>query len=48
MTDGGNPLLEGLQLRRRPEPCAVVIFGVQHFEFLEQKVREDVEERDTP
>jgi glucose-6-phosphate 1-dehydrogenase len=22
-----NPLLEGLQLRRRPEPCAVVIFG---------------------
>jgi glucose-6-phosphate 1-dehydrogenase len=22
-----NPLLEGLQLRRRPEPCTVVIFG---------------------
>ena len=22
-----NPLLEGLQLRRRPEPCVVVIFG---------------------
>ena len=22
-----NPLLEGLQLRRRPEPCALVIFG---------------------
>ncbi len=22
-----NPLLEGLQLRRRPEPCAIVIFG---------------------
>ena len=22
-----NPLLEGLQLRRRPEACAVVIFG---------------------
>jgi glucose-6-phosphate 1-dehydrogenase len=22
-----NPLLEGLKLRRRPEPCAVVIFG---------------------
>jgi glucose-6-phosphate 1-dehydrogenase len=25
--DAANPLLEGLQLRRRPEPCAVVIFG---------------------
>ena len=25
--DDANPLLEGLQLRRRPEPCAVVIFG---------------------
>jgi glucose-6-phosphate 1-dehydrogenase len=22
-----NPLLEGLQIRRRPEPCALVIFG---------------------
>jgi glucose-6-phosphate 1-dehydrogenase len=22
-----NPLLEGLQLRRRPEPCTIVIFG---------------------
>jgi glucose-6-phosphate 1-dehydrogenase len=22
-----NPLLDGLQLRRRPEPCAIVIFG---------------------
>ncbi|HZT84082.1 MAG TPA: glucose-6-phosphate dehydrogenase, partial [Gaiellaceae bacterium] len=22
-----NPLLEGLQVRRRPEPCAVVIYG---------------------
>ena len=22
-----NPLLEGLKLRRRPEPCALVIFG---------------------
>jgi len=22
-----NPLLEGLPLRRRPEPCALVIFG---------------------
>ena len=22
-----NPLLEGLQLRRRPEPCVVVIYG---------------------
>src|SRR5918992_1392568 len=22
-----NPLLEGLRLRRTPEPCAVVIFG---------------------
>ena len=22
-----NPLLEGLQLSRRPEPCAMVIFG---------------------
>jgi glucose-6-phosphate 1-dehydrogenase len=22
-----NPLLEGLQIRRRPEPCAIVIFG---------------------
>jgi glucose-6-phosphate 1-dehydrogenase len=27
VTEGDNPLLEGLQLRRRPEPCAVVIFG---------------------
>ena len=25
--DVANPLLEGLQLRRRPEACAVVIFG---------------------
>ena len=25
--DAANPLLEGLQLRRRPEACAVVIFG---------------------
>ncbi len=24
---GPNPLLDGLQLRRRPEPCIVVIFG---------------------
>ncbi len=23
----GNPLLDGLQLRRRPEPCVLVIFG---------------------
>ena len=23
----GNPLLEGLRLRRRPDPCALVIFG---------------------
>jgi glucose-6-phosphate 1-dehydrogenase len=23
----GNPLLEGLRLRRRPEPCVLVIFG---------------------
>jgi glucose-6-phosphate 1-dehydrogenase len=22
-----NPLLEGLQLRRTPDPCALVIFG---------------------
>ncbi len=22
-----NPLLEGLQIRRRPEPCVLVIFG---------------------
>ncbi len=27
MTDRANPLLEGLQLRRRPEPCVAVIFG---------------------
>jgi glucose-6-phosphate 1-dehydrogenase len=27
VTSAANPLLEGLQLRRRPEPCAVVIFG---------------------
>jgi hypothetical protein len=27
---------------------AVVIFGVQHFDFLEQKVQQDVEQRDTP
>ncbi len=27
MSAQGNPLAEGLQLRRRPEPCAVVIFG---------------------
>ena len=25
--DSSNPLLEGLQLRRRPEACAIVIFG---------------------
>ena len=25
--DDANPLLEGLQLRRRPEACAIVIFG---------------------
>jgi len=24
---GPNPLLEGLELRRRPEPCALVIYG---------------------
>ena len=22
-----NPLVEGLSLRRRPEPCVIVIFG---------------------
>ena len=27
VTAAANPLLDGLQLRRRPEPCAVVIFG---------------------
>ncbi len=27
MTELENPLVEGLRLRRRPEPCAVVIFG---------------------
>ena len=27
MSEDSNPLLEGLQLRRRPEPCAIVIFG---------------------
>ena len=27
MSEDPNPLLEGLQLRRRPEPCAIVIFG---------------------
>ncbi len=27
MSVGSNPLLEGLALRRRPEPCAVVVFG---------------------
>ncbi len=27
MSARANPLLEGLQLRRRPEPCAAVIFG---------------------
>jgi glucose-6-phosphate 1-dehydrogenase len=27
VTDAANPLLEALQQRRRPEPCAVVIFG---------------------
>ena len=27
MSERANPLLEGLQLRRRPESCAVVIFG---------------------
>ena len=26
-TASENPLLEGLKLRRRPEPCAIVIFG---------------------
>jgi glucose-6-phosphate 1-dehydrogenase len=26
-TVGANPLLEGLQLRRTPDPCALVIFG---------------------
>jgi len=27
MTDEPNPLLEGLTLRRRPDPCLLVIFG---------------------
>ena len=27
MTDSENPLLEGLRLRRNPDPCALVIFG---------------------
>jgi glucose-6-phosphate 1-dehydrogenase len=27
MSDGANPLVEGLRLRRSPEPCALVIFG---------------------
>jgi glucose-6-phosphate 1-dehydrogenase len=26
-SDDGNPLLEGLRLRRSPDPCALVIFG---------------------
>ena len=26
-SDDGNPLLEGLRLRRSPDPCAIVIFG---------------------
>ena len=25
--DEANPLLEGLRLRRRPDPCVLVIFG---------------------
>ena len=25
--DDGNPLLEGLRLRRSPDPCAIVVFG---------------------
>src|SRR5688572_32389017 len=27
MSMGENPLLEGLRLRRTPDPCALVIFG---------------------
>ena len=27
MTEEQNPLLEGLTLRRRPDPCLLVIFG---------------------
>ncbi|HXH88642.1 MAG TPA: glucose-6-phosphate dehydrogenase [Gaiellaceae bacterium] len=27
MSEAANPLLEGLRLRRTPEPCALVIFG---------------------
>ena len=27
LTSEANPLLEGLRLRRRPEPCVVVIYG---------------------
>ena len=27
MTEEPNPLLEGLTLRRRPDPCLLVIFG---------------------
>ncbi|MBA2358458.1 MAG: glucose-6-phosphate dehydrogenase [Actinobacteria bacterium] len=27
MVEAENPLLEGLRLRRRPDPCALVIFG---------------------
>src|SRR3954451_14013333 len=26
-TEEANPLLEGLRLRRSPEPCVIVIFG---------------------
>jgi len=27
LTDEPNPLLEGLRVRRRPDPCLLVIFG---------------------
>ena len=27
MSQAENPLLEGLRLRRSPDPCAIVIFG---------------------
>ena len=27
MSEGANPLLEGLRLRRSPDPCVLVIFG---------------------
>ena len=27
MSEAENPLLEGLRLRRSPDPCAIVIFG---------------------